>query len=69
MPFGLGPRNCIGERFAMMNIKFAIFSILRQFTVQFCGTNNFETDQSCMLLRLKNSLYLKFCRDNVAIDV
>lgn len=68
MPFGLGPRNCIGERFARMSIKFAIVSILRSFSVSFCDVmkHNLEYDLSCMLLRLKNPLYLKLSKDPTA---
>ncbi|XP_023310973.1 cytochrome P450 9e2-like [Anoplophora glabripennis] len=30
-PFGLGPRNCIGSRFALLEIKTVIFQILKHF--------------------------------------
>ncbi|XP_005413823.1 PREDICTED: cytochrome P450 3A5-like isoform X1 [Chinchilla lanigera] len=36
MPFGAGPRNCIGMRFALMNIKLAITKILQNFSLQPC---------------------------------
>lgn len=31
IPFGNGPRNCLGSRFAMLNMKFVLCSILRRF--------------------------------------
>ncbi|KAK7806216.1 hypothetical protein U0070_008879, partial [Myodes glareolus] len=36
MPFGNGPRNCIGMRFALMNIKLALTKILQNFSFQSC---------------------------------
>ncbi|XP_053546366.1 cytochrome P450 3A29 [Bombina bombina] len=36
LPFGAGPRNCIGMRFALINIKVAITLLLQNFTFQTC---------------------------------
>ncbi|XP_072205326.1 cytochrome P450 3A9-like [Excalfactoria chinensis] len=36
LPFGAGPRNCIGMRFALLTLKVAITAILQNFTFQVC---------------------------------
>ncbi|XP_048224124.1 cytochrome P450 3A9-like [Perognathus longimembris pacificus] len=36
MPFGAGPRNCIGMRFALMNIKIALVRLMQNFSFQPC---------------------------------
>lgn len=36
LPFGTGPRNCIGMRFAMMNMKLAVIRVLQNFSFKPC---------------------------------
>ncbi|KAG9479884.1 hypothetical protein GDO78_011748 [Eleutherodactylus coqui] len=36
LPFGAGPRNCIGMRFAMINMKSAITLLLQNFSLRTC---------------------------------
>ncbi|XP_060755329.1 cytochrome P450 3A27-like [Neoarius graeffei] len=48
MPFGLGPRNCIGMRFALVAMKLAIVEILRRFDISL-------SEETKVLLELNNS--------------
>ncbi|XP_051017154.1 cytochrome P450 3A2-like [Acomys russatus] len=36
LPFGHGPRSCIGMRFALMNLKLAVVKVLQNFSLQMC---------------------------------
>ncbi len=36
LPFGEGPRNCIGMRFAIMQVKMVLINILQRYTILTC---------------------------------
>uniref|UniRef100_A0A4W5RAM4 unspecific monooxygenase n=1 Tax=Hucho hucho TaxID=62062 RepID=A0A4W5RAM4_9TELE len=52
MPFGAGPRNCIGMRFALIMIKLAIVEILQSLTFSVCDETEIplEMDIQGMLM-------------------
>ncbi|CAG2167226.1 unnamed protein product, partial [Oppiella nova] len=37
MPFGIGPRNCVAGRFAMLELKIAVAHIIKGFTLEVVG--------------------------------
>ncbi|XP_070553367.1 cytochrome P450 4F5-like [Ptychodera flava] len=59
MPFSAGPRNCIGQRFAMDEMKVVAGMILRYFelSVEGCTT---PRRQLGMVLRAENGIHIKF---------
>ncbi|KAL5491836.1 hypothetical protein EMCRGX_G017201 [Ephydatia muelleri] len=61
LPFGWGPRNCIGMRFALMEIKMALISILQKYKfVQASETEvPLQTVLGGLTLQPKNGIYVK----------
>ncbi|KAG7316184.1 hypothetical protein KOW79_021050 [Hemibagrus wyckioides] len=51
MPFGLGPRNCIGMRFALVAMKLAVVEILQRFDISL-------SEETKVPLKLNNSGFL-----------
>ncbi|XP_037621147.1 cytochrome P450 3A40-like [Sebastes umbrosus] len=52
MPFGAGPRNCIGMRFALMMMRLAVVEILQKFSFSVCNETEipFEMDIQGLLM-------------------
>ncbi|XP_044754251.1 cytochrome P450 6k1-like [Coccinella septempunctata] len=46
MPFGEGPRKCIGDRFALLSMKIAVFMFLKNYEITPCNKTEVPVEQS-----------------------
>ncbi|KAF5889820.1 cytochrome P450 3A30-like [Clarias magur] len=61
MPFGVGPRNCIGMRFALVAMKLAIVEILQRFDVGLSAETKVPLElNNSGVLSPKNPIKLQF---------
>ncbi|XP_015922057.1 cytochrome P450 3A6 [Parasteatoda tepidariorum] len=60
-PFGAGPRNCAGERFALLEAKMAIFKIVKNFELKTCVKTEDSVTAVCHVYTLfpGNGVWLK----------
>lgn len=61
LPFGEGPRNCIGKRFGVFLTKVGLIQIIRNFIVDVCDKTEipYEPDPKGVALSPRNGIYLK----------
>ncbi|OAD56571.1 putative cytochrome P450 6a14 [Eufriesea mexicana] len=65
LPFGDGPRNCIGARFARYQSKVALITVLSKFRIEECEKTFKEYDidkKSLFFLQPTHGLYVKMTR-------
>lgn len=64
LPFGDGPRNCIGSRFAVYQTKIGLIKILESFKVNVSEKTEipYEIDPKALILSPKNGLPLRFSK-------
>ncbi|XP_076679139.1 putative cytochrome P450 6a14 [Andrena cerasifolii] len=64
MPFGDGPRNCIGARFAVYQSKVGLIKILRNHKVEVCEKTMipYVIDPTAFILSPKEGIYLKITK-------
>ncbi|KAK3607440.1 hypothetical protein CHS0354_035139 [Potamilus streckersoni] len=63
LPFGVGPRSCIGERFAMLEIKLTIARILKNY--RFTRPHDSDSKHFSICDNLDYGLYRERCLVNV----
>lgn len=62
LPFGAGPRNCIGIRFALVEMKIILVKMLRKYRLEACGKSeigDIKLDYSVFLDRPANGIYVR----------
>ncbi|KAK1122065.1 hypothetical protein K0M31_009908 [Melipona bicolor] len=64
LPFGDGPRNCIGARFGLFQTKVGLIATLRNYKVDVCDKTMipYEFDANTFLLTAKGEIYLKLTK-------
>ncbi|XP_038202455.1 cytochrome P450 3A31-like isoform X8 [Arvicola amphibius] len=67
MPFGYGPRNCIGMRFALMNMKLAVTKLLQNFSFQPCKETQGLLCPSLASIETAHMWYTNTCADSLEI--
>ncbi|CAN8020263.1 unnamed protein product [Ixodes persulcatus] len=60
IPFSAGPRNCIGQRFAMMEEKIVVAHVLRNYKLRSLHHRDTIRVVAEMVLRPKNGLFVQF---------
>ncbi|CAN7989345.1 unnamed protein product, partial [Ixodes hexagonus] len=63
-PFGIGPRMCIGKRFALLEIKMAVCSLMRKYRIFQCDETQEHVKFHAMptVLKLENGIYVRLQR-------
>uniref|UniRef100_UPI003AFB3D4F cytochrome P450 4C1-like n=1 Tax=Danaus plexippus TaxID=13037 RepID=UPI003AFB3D4F len=64
IPFSAGPRNCIGQKFAMMKMKSSLSAVLRNFKLVPVTSPDDLCFMSDIILRNHAPVYLKFIKRN-----
>ncbi|XP_034079257.1 thromboxane-A synthase isoform X1 [Gymnodraco acuticeps] len=63
LPFGAGPRNCVGMRLAQLEMKMALVRIFRKFSIVACSETKVPLElKSASTLGPKNGIFVKIER-------
>lgn len=59
LPFGQGPRNCIGLRFGMMQTRIGLVSLLCNYEIGRCVKTQLKISKKSFLLNTEGGMWLK----------
>lgn len=60
IPFSAGPRNCIGQKFAMLEIKTMLTNVLRHYQLEYVGNKEEQLELIAeLILRTKDPIMFK----------
>lgn len=59
MPFGFGPRNCLGQNMAMHEMRLILATILFKFDLELCQESRDWAHQKSFALCIKNPLMIR----------
>lgn len=64
-PFGSGPRSCIGERFALLQVKTGLVKILKDFRLETTDRTpkTIVLEKKAMLIQAADGLYMNLVKD------
>ncbi|XP_029952804.1 thromboxane-A synthase-like [Salarias fasciatus] len=69
LPFGAGPRNCVGMRLAQLEIRIALVHLFHRFSVVACSETEVPLElKSLSTLGPKNGIFVKIEKRNVSED-
>ena len=62
VPFSAGPRNCIGQRFALLEAKIYLFFVLKNFSLK--SVQKEEDMKLCVegVMKSKNGIMIEFTK-------
>uniref|UniRef100_A0A1I8Q6H7 Cytochrome P450 n=1 Tax=Stomoxys calcitrans TaxID=35570 RepID=A0A1I8Q6H7_STOCA len=67
LPFGNGPRNCVGARLGQLQVKVALVHILKNHEIRVCKQTNMNPhfDPKAFTLQIAGGIHLELLRDNM----
>lgn len=66
LPFGAGPRNCVGMRLALLEMKMALVRLFRRFSIVSCSETKVPLElKSSSTLGPKNGIFVKIQKRDV----
>uniref|UniRef100_A0A667YCW1 Thromboxane-A synthase n=1 Tax=Myripristis murdjan TaxID=586833 RepID=A0A667YCW1_9TELE len=69
LPFGAGPRSCVGMRLAQLEMKMALVRLFRRFNVVTCSETKIPLElKSSSTLGPKNGIFVKITRRDLGED-